>query len=279
MDIRFSVIIPLYNKEKLIQRTLDSVLSQTYVSFEVVVVNDGSTDSSQTIVESNHDSRIRLYNKSNGGVSSARNYGIEKAQNSWIVPLDADDIMLPHALQTLAFMIEKYPQERYFSGRTKWGDHCKGAYEFSKVKKTKYPHLMIWLRKIDPAPRNIVFHKSLVQKCGGYDDRMSYYEDWEFSIRLAFCGSIVYTDTYLAEYTQDGQGLSASIPQIKKTLAFYIPELLNRYPGSFWYKALLFENLELMNQTCEYSRSKPLFASIFSILHSIRQRLLNHHLI
>jgi len=279
MDIRFSVIIPLYNKEKQIRRTLDSVLSQSYLSFEVVVVNDGSTDSSQTIVERYNDSRIHLYNKVNGGVSSARNYGISKAKNPWIVPLDADDIMLPNALQTLVSMIEKYPKESYFSGRTKWGYHCKGTYNYSTAKRTKCPHLMIWLRKIDPAPRSIVFHKSLIEKFGGYDERMSYYEDWEFSIRLAHCGSMVYTGTYLAEYTQDGQGLSATTPLLEKTMAFYIPELLNRFAGSFWYKALLFENLEMMSNICECSKIRTLFSYRFSIVHSIRQRLINHHLI
>ena len=83
-DILFSVIIPLYNKEKCIKDTIFSVLSQTYANFEIIVVDDGSTDNSATNVKSINDYRIKYYYKDNGGVSSARNYGISKAKGGWI---------------------------------------------------------------------------------------------------------------------------------------------------------------------------------------------------
>lgn len=283
MEIKFSVIIPLYNKEKQIQKTIESVLKQTYTSFELVVVNDGSTDSSMSIVESYNDTRVKLISKKNGGVSSARNYGIEQAINPWIVPLDADDSLLPNALQTLAQMIEMFPNERYFSGRTKWGNNCRGTYAYIVPKKTRFPLFMIWLKKVDPAPRDVVFHKSLIQKYGNYDERMSFYEDYEFSIRLACCGSIVYTDSFLAEYIQDGQGLSAGTHPIEKEMAYYIPEYVET--ASFWHKALLYENLEMEilwwqqhgneeNVKFYQDMQKTYFGRIFRALHWVRQKMI-----
>lgn len=77
-NVLFSIVIPLYNKEKYIRKTLESTLSQTYTIFEVIVIDDGSTDDSATIVKSIYDMRIKYFHKENGGVSSARNYGIKK---------------------------------------------------------------------------------------------------------------------------------------------------------------------------------------------------------
>ena len=77
----FSIIIPLYNKEKFIENTLKSVLNQTFTDYEILIVNDGSTDNSLGKVLQFNDSRIKHFNKENGGVSTARNYGIKKAKS------------------------------------------------------------------------------------------------------------------------------------------------------------------------------------------------------
>ena len=87
----FSIVIPLYNKEKYIQKTLESVLNQIYSNFEIIIVDDGSKDKSCEIVESINDTRIRLIRQENGGPSSARNRGIKEAKGRFIAFLDADD--------------------------------------------------------------------------------------------------------------------------------------------------------------------------------------------
>lgn len=87
----FSVVIPLYNKEQIIGKTIQSVLNQLYQNFEIVVVDDGCTDKSVSLVEKIKDERIKIIRKKNGGVSSARNLGIQNTQYNWIVFLDADD--------------------------------------------------------------------------------------------------------------------------------------------------------------------------------------------
>jgi len=106
---KISVVIPLFNKERYIKRTINSVLNQTMQDFEIIVVDDGSTDRSVEIVKQIQDERIRLIHKSNGGVSSARNYGIINSNTDLIAFLDSDDIWKPHYLETIDYLVQKYP--------------------------------------------------------------------------------------------------------------------------------------------------------------------------
>ena len=114
-----SVIIPLYNKEAIIERTLRSVLSQDYDDFEVVIVDDGSTDRSLAVVERelpqikgklNVNTPVRIIRQENGGPSKARNTGVRNAKGEWIVFLDADDELLPDALKIYASIKDEHPK-------------------------------------------------------------------------------------------------------------------------------------------------------------------------
>ena len=102
-----SIIIPLYNKEKFVERTIKSLLSQTCDKFEALFVDDGSIDNSAQIVENTHDDRIKLIRKLNGGPSSARNLGVKKASFDWILYLDADDCLLPNTIELFIKYIQK----------------------------------------------------------------------------------------------------------------------------------------------------------------------------
>jgi glycosyltransferase involved in cell wall biosynthesis len=108
-DPRVSVVIPLFNKGPYIRRAIDSVLAQTCRDFEIVVVNDGSTDGGPEIVGRIRDARVRLVNQDNGGVSAARNRGIRETKSELIGFLDADDEWLPEFLQTVIALAERYP--------------------------------------------------------------------------------------------------------------------------------------------------------------------------
>lgn len=113
-DVSFSVIIPLYNKEKSVTTTIESVLNQDYPNFELIIVNDGSTDNSLEVAKSFTDQRIRLIDKNNGGVSSARNEGIKAAKNQYIIPLDADDLWETFCLSEFCFLIRYFTKADVF---------------------------------------------------------------------------------------------------------------------------------------------------------------------
>ncbi|WP_175403734.1 glycosyltransferase family 2 protein [Caminibacter mediatlanticus] len=111
----FSVIIPLYNKEEYIKRAINSVLNQTFQQFEIIIVNDGSTDRSVEKVKEIKDSRVRLINQENQGVSAARNRGIKEAKYDFIAFLDADDEWEKDYLKTIVTLIKKYPECKVFA--------------------------------------------------------------------------------------------------------------------------------------------------------------------
>lgn len=104
-----SVIIPLYNKAASIATALDSILAQTYQDFEVVVVDDGSTDEGATIVEQYTNTRIRLIRQANAGVSAARNTGIAEAKGEYVAFLDADDEWMPEFLEKIVELQKEFP--------------------------------------------------------------------------------------------------------------------------------------------------------------------------
>lgn len=105
-----SVVIPLYNKQQYIKRAIDSVLAQTYSDFELLIVDDGSTDDSVSVVKSFADSRIRLIRQENKGVSAARNRGIAESDTEWIAFLDADDAWESGFLEKVMSLKEAYPE-------------------------------------------------------------------------------------------------------------------------------------------------------------------------
>lgn len=107
--MRFSIIIPIYNVERFLRDCLESVKGQTYADFEVLMVDDGSKDGSGKICDeyAAQDARFRVYHKKNGGLSDARNVGMEHAQGDFLVFLDADDFMTAEALAVSDAAIRK----------------------------------------------------------------------------------------------------------------------------------------------------------------------------
>lgn len=108
--MKFSIIIPLYNKAHTIIRTINSVLSQVYTDFELIIIDDGSTDGSKELIsQSFNDKRISIYSQKNSGVSASRNRGVNLAKGEYIAFLDADDEWMPYYLQTVSDNIKTYP--------------------------------------------------------------------------------------------------------------------------------------------------------------------------
>ena len=100
---KISVIVPVYNVEKYLHRCVDSILAQTFTDFELLLINDGSKDSSGVICDeyAAKDSRVLVFHKENGGVSSARNMGLDNAKGEWISFVDSDDWVEKEYLETL----------------------------------------------------------------------------------------------------------------------------------------------------------------------------------
>ena len=106
---KFSIIVPIYNVEKYLDFCLKSIKEQTFKDFEVIMVDDGSTDNSSDIAKKYVNEQFKYYNKKNGGLSSARNYGVQHATGEYILFVDSDDYIASNTLEQLAIHIKKYP--------------------------------------------------------------------------------------------------------------------------------------------------------------------------
>lgn len=179
-----SVIIPLYNKEAAIAQSLKSVLSQEYDDFEVVIVDDGSTDDSVAIVEAMNDTRIRLIKQVNGGPSKARNTGVKNAKGEWVLFIDADDDLLPGVIEYFAQKIKEHTEVDMFLGEVII-NNGKSEYLVRKYKEGFIPnpfkaHV---LGRLYQCSGTTVYRKSIVEKYP-FDERVRRYEDLQRIFKL-----------------------------------------------------------------------------------------------
>ena len=203
-----SVIIPLYNKEAYISETLHSVLSQTYDKFEVIVVDDGSTDNSLQVVRNFTDSRLRIVEKKNEGVSVARNEGIDQASFPWIAFLDADDWWAPTFLKEVVAAIENASSEKIFAiGRsrvfhkeTERYNHPYLPANNSIGKVSYYQIISKYLPPINSS--NVVISKSLLQN-NRFQPGMRQHEDHDLWIRLCTNNDVVFINKPLSFYRKN----------------------------------------------------------------------------
>ncbi|MCM1237141.1 MAG: glycosyltransferase [Ruminococcus flavefaciens] len=119
-----SIIIPVYNVEKYIRECLDSIIRQTMTQIEIIVVNDGSTDDTRSIVEEYKDERLRLINTSNHGVAHARNVGMEYVQGKYIMFQDGDDVLDENACRVMYDFAEENKLDVVKGGTLSFQEHA-----------------------------------------------------------------------------------------------------------------------------------------------------------
>ena len=173
-----TVLMPAYNCEKYIRDAIDSVLTQTFTDFEFVIVNDGSVDETEKIIKSYKDSRIKLINQPNGGVSSALNTGLKHSLGKYIARFDADDICYPTRLEEqYKFMLEN-PDYVLIGSDADYISQT-GEFIFS-YNSTGYTNEEIQERILERNPfiHSVVFFlKEVVMQSGGYDTKAHTFED------------------------------------------------------------------------------------------------------
>ncbi|MDR1760265.1 MAG: glycosyltransferase family 2 protein [Fibrobacter sp.] len=204
--IRFSVIIPLYNKEHYVSKSIESILAQTYPHFEVVVINDGSTDNSLAVAESVKDSRIRIITKENGGVSQARNMGIEKSRYDYICFLDADDTWCPDFLETIKTMIEEYPEAGIFATEYSFIDRHdqiirRNTQALKKIVYTgNYAKSLIFDEVKQLCTISLCVKREVFAKTDGFRIGVKIGEDADMWLRLSFQTTVVWKNESKAFY-------------------------------------------------------------------------------
>ena len=220
----FSVIIPLFNKEKFIEATLKSVLKQTFIDFEILIINDGSTDNSGPIIKGFDDPRIRYFYKENEGVSSARNDGIDKAQSDYISFIDADDYWYPDFLEEMFKIIKSFPQEKVFSSAIEIETSKKVIpASYSIVKTNDYEIVNYFTassKETVICTSCAVFHKSIFEETGVFDSEIKSGQDTDMWIRIGINYPVVFSWKILARYVYDENSLSKNKNYLNQKINF-----------------------------------------------------------
>lgn len=223
--IEFSIVIPLYNKEKSIRSTINSVLDQSYPNFELIIVNDGSTDDSFRIARAFKDERIRFFNKPNGGVSSARNRGIIEAKYEFISFLDADDIWYPNCLNEFCELIVNFPKATVFATNYNIsGKNLKGSQVRYYVDDFYYRSSVLMARWNVPLmiTGGVALHKHCFDLVGKYDENINHGEDIDLWMRLAGNCTIAKSEVITTLYRQNAENRASNIPENKKTFPIQV---------------------------------------------------------
>ncbi|MCL4735722.1 MAG: glycosyltransferase [Candidatus Omnitrophica bacterium] len=193
-----SVFMPVFNAEAWLSKALESILSQTFTDFELIVVDDGSSDRSVEIIRSFSDSRLRLIQQDNLGCYPARNRAIQEARGAFLANMDADDISLPDRFQAQVDYLREYP-EAILVGTASLGCDREDVVRLPQPMALEYdpsigiPHVLTAGSTLFSSPftcATILFRKELAKKIGGYDERLCFSADVDFVIRASFHGRI-----------------------------------------------------------------------------------------
>ncbi|AFZ35719.1 glycosyl transferase family 2 [Stanieria cyanosphaera PCC 7437] len=183
-----SVIIPTYNCDRYISQAIDSVLQQQNCSYEIIVIDDGSSDRTEEILQPYHD-QIRYLKQINQGVAAARNNGISSAKGQLIAFLDADDYFLPGKLAAQAEIFDKRPDLGIVhSGWQRVDSVGNKLLDVKPWEQTPQLNLENWLRWKPVLPSAMMFRRKWLEYAGGFDARFPPAEDTELVLRLAYKG-------------------------------------------------------------------------------------------
>ena len=194
-----SIVIPLYNKERFIKETLDSVFNQSFTDYEIIIVNDGSTDSSVFIVNAIEDQRITVLSNQNKGVSHARNFGISKANSDLIALLDGDDLWEQNHLENLYNLYEKFPDcglyataynKKYFNGEKIKASYNGLAKEYFGIIED---YFSASIKDSIAWTSAVLIPMKTFRKVGVFDEEMRSGQDTDLWIRIALKDSVAFS--------------------------------------------------------------------------------------
>jgi len=209
---KFSVVIPLYNKSNYIKKAIESVCAQSFEDFELVIVNDCSTDNSLEIAKTYNDPRIRfLEHSENKGLSASRNTGIKNTSAQYIAFLDADDSWKPQFLEKINFLITEYKQADLFATNYEIslqnGKYISHSFDITN----QQPHSVVSnffesnLAQTTYIPSGLCVNRRVFESIGLYNEAISYSEDVDFNIRAHSKFQMAYYNEAFVTYTLESE--------------------------------------------------------------------------
>ncbi len=288
MNVAFSVILPTYNRKLCIGRAIDSLLSQSFNRFELIVIDDGSSDGTKDFLEDKYnkelnDRKIRYIKlEENKGVSFARNEGLKRSQYEWVAYLDSDNQMRPDFLGTFSNYIIRYPEKKAFYAQARKvnsGEIVGHEFDFNRLIHGNYIDLGVF-----------VHARKLYETFGGFDIGLRRLVDWDLIIRYSEEYSLKFIEEVLLDY-YDGSDFSritncASLGENYKKIVL---EHYQRVPSEFfmeqyntYYKmymeleermAILEKNLQQKNQQIKLIEASKFWKLREFLLKNMRRKI------
>lgn len=197
-----SVIVPLYNKVSYIRNALISIMDQTFTDFEILVVNDASTDDSIFVVEEFLSEKVKIiHHEKNKGLAAARNTGIKNATSNFITYLDADDVWKPTFLEHIFTLTKEFPDAKIFATNYEeiWETTLKtpfnGSENLAPNFKGYIDFFALNLKQGIYCHGSVCFHKSVFEKIGLYNEDIQFSEDLDFNIRANYHFKLAYSNS------------------------------------------------------------------------------------
>lgn len=279
----FSIVIPLFNKENYIQATIKSVLNQSFTDFELIIINDGSTDKSFNLVKSIKDTRIKLFSNKNKGLSHSRNYGVKKAKANYIAFLDADDLWMEDFLQTMFELITKNKNYKIFATQINLlKPNGKAVLRSKTTKKVCQKTISNYLdlTKFNITPSALVVCKTIFNNVGYFNEAINYAEDEDFYIRcFADNDLIFYQDPKIYYRVGFEKQLTTPNTKFKKIIPKFCDYLNNEnktdlkpYLDFIHYKLVVLFKMEKNYELVKFYKNK-IDKSNLSIIQKIKYHL------
>jgi glycosyltransferase involved in cell wall biosynthesis len=235
---KVSVVIPFYNAMKYLPETVDTVLQQTYSDYEVVIVNDGSTENIEDWVRNLNHPKIRLINQENQGCAGARNTGIQQSNGEYIAILDADDLWHPTKLEKQVNLLEKHPEVGLVYV---WSDLVDEQGQsmgriFKPIAEGK-----VWAKLLE---QNLVgggsvplIRRSCLDKSGLFDPNLlSFVEDWDLWLRIAPIAEFKVVKEALVYYRQLTSSASMDWSSMERSYQIMLEKAFANAPATMQYK-------------------------------------------
>lgn len=237
--VKYSVIMPCYNLETTVRRTIRAVLDQTYKNFELIIIDDGSTDKTKEIIKEfeHSDERIKTYSKKNGGVSSARNIGVSMSQGEYIYFLDGDDYITHDLLEKANHVFKKKDIDMFAFGYKKTNedlDHVIKKYSFKKYDKKIFQgehfQRMFFSRKITQCMCSFIVKKTIISdNYILFDENTKYAEDQEFQLKCNINSKQIYydSDEYFYYIQRKGSAMNQKVIRENFDVYFRMGDYIN----------------------------------------------------
>ncbi len=213
-----SVIIPAYNAERTIQETVESIRQQTFQDFELIVINDGSTDRTLKLLQTTKDERLKIFSYENGGNALARNRGIFHATGEFISFIDADDLWTPDKLELQLIALQQHPEVAVAYSWTSYfmDGQEKSVFPYKPVffEGNVYDKLLV--NNFIASGSNILFRRKAIESVGEFEPTLQRCADWDFYIRLAAKWHFVVVPKHQILYRQSSSALSSKVEIVEQ---------------------------------------------------------------